>query len=158
MGPKLHFWGPGPFKTATGDALKHGLHGPFYLFRHFELLLISGHAQTYVFLLPPIYYFGQLPRLFASNQVAQCFCSTCFHAIFACIHPLGFQFHNNLFSTLVQPFVFDFWPRPGCKIPMLKPCSPNNMVSCFRASPVPPQSLFLLLFLPVFNRLYVMAM
>jgi len=67
---------------------------------------------------------------------------TCFCAIFAYIHPLGFQSNSNLFPTPVQPFVFDFWPWPGCKIPMQKSYWGKNMNSCFRAFPV----LLLLLF------------
>ena len=120
----------------TGDALLHGLHGPFYLFLDFGFLLIFGHSQTCVFLSRPIYYFGQQPRLFASNQGAQCFFPICFCVNVACMHPLRFQSNSNLFPTLAQPFVFDFWPWPGCKITMLKPCSPNKMVSYNRASPV----------------------
>ena len=73
----------------------------------------------------PIYYFGQWPPLFwfkscGSNQGAQCFFPIRFRANVACIHPLGFQSNNNLFPTLAQPFVFDFWPSPGSRTPIQK--------------------------------------
>ena len=102
----------------TGEALLHGLHGPFYLFLDFGFLLIFDHSQTCVFLSRAIFYFGQRPRLFASNQGAQGCFPICFCVNDACIHPLRFQSNSNLFSTLVQPFVFGFWPWPGCKIVM----------------------------------------
>ena len=43
----------------TGEALLHGLHGPFYLFLDFGFLLIFDHSQTCVSLSRAIYYFGQ---------------------------------------------------------------------------------------------------
>ena len=98
----------------TGDALLRGLHGPFYLFLDFGFLLIFDHSRTCVFLSRAISYFGQRPRLFASNQGAQCFFPICFCVNVACMHPLRFQSNSNLFPTLAQPFVFDLWPWPGC--------------------------------------------
>ena len=76
--------------------------------------------------------------------MAQCFFPICFQVNVACIRPLGFQSDINLFPTLAQPFVFDFWPRPDSIIPMQKSYVLKRMVPYNRASPVCVLMVFLL--------------
>ena len=69
-------------------------------------------------------------------RVRNDFIPVAFCAIVACIYPLGLPSNSNLFSTLVQPFVFGSWPRPCCRISMQNSYGFKNMNPCFRAFPV----------------------
>ena len=49
---------------------------------------------------------------------------------------IGIQSNNNLFPTLAQPVVFEFWPRPDSRIPMQKAYVLKHMVLYNKAFPV----------------------
>ena len=99
----------------TGDALLYALHGPFYSFLAPSFRPLPNIC--FAFLAQYIISANGL-GCFASSQGALCFFPICSRVNVACIHALGFQSNSNLFPTLAQPFVFDFWLWPGCKIPM----------------------------------------
>ena len=84
----------------------------------YSFLAISGSCHVCTL---PIYCFDQWPRLLLPIRVGNDSVPICFCAVFACIHPLGFQSSSYRFPTPVQPFVFDLWPLPGFKIQMEKP-------------------------------------